>query len=174
MANFLTAFSITSKEEGGYSNRINDDGGETYKGIARRVHPEWVGWKIIDNNKPLKNGSIINSPTLDGLVEQFYRTEFWQPIHGDLIDSQKIANNIYDWFVNSGREAIIQVQTALNIIADGVVGAKTIQAINTVNENDLNNIIINHRVAFVKDLVRKKPKDAEFLKGWINRAYSFS
>jgi len=37
--------------EGGYSNDIDDAGGETYAGISRNNFPDWYGWTIIDDLK---------------------------------------------------------------------------------------------------------------------------
>jgi type VI secretion system secreted protein VgrG len=40
--NFLKAFNTTMTFEGGYANDPDDAGGETYMGISRRYHPDWV------------------------------------------------------------------------------------------------------------------------------------
>lgn len=48
MADFKTAYDITSGLEGGYVNDTNDLGQETYKGISRRFWPHWDGWQHID------------------------------------------------------------------------------------------------------------------------------
>ena len=34
----------TLKNEGGYVNHASDKGGETDKGIARKVWSQWTGW----------------------------------------------------------------------------------------------------------------------------------
>ena len=47
------------REESGYANVSGDLGGETYRGITRKNFPKWDGWKIVDENKPLKKGEII-------------------------------------------------------------------------------------------------------------------
>lgn len=36
------------EEEGGYVNDPDDQGGETYCGIARKHHPGWPGWQTVD------------------------------------------------------------------------------------------------------------------------------
>jgi lysozyme family protein len=48
MANFETAFKITDKLEGFYANHHFDNGGETYRGVARKHNKRWDGWIIID------------------------------------------------------------------------------------------------------------------------------
>ena len=51
MADFEKAFINTMGYEGGYVYDPDDAGGETYKGISRRYHPSWPGWRIIDKVK---------------------------------------------------------------------------------------------------------------------------
>lgn len=48
MAEFKPAFEQTIAHEGGYMNDPDDPGGETYKGVARKYWPKWLGWHIID------------------------------------------------------------------------------------------------------------------------------
>jgi len=48
MAEFKPAFQNTITTEGGYVNDPQDPGGETYKGIARKIYSKWSGWQTID------------------------------------------------------------------------------------------------------------------------------
>ncbi|HBF18469.1 MAG TPA: hypothetical protein DDW81_00145 [Cryomorphaceae bacterium] len=52
MADFEWAYRHTSNKEGGYVNDPSDYGRETYRGISRRWHPYWEGWKIVDEVRP--------------------------------------------------------------------------------------------------------------------------
>ena len=47
MANFNQAFKKVMSAEGGYVNDPDDPGGETYKGVARKMNPRWSGWAIV-------------------------------------------------------------------------------------------------------------------------------
>lgn len=102
MADFKTAFDITNGNEGGYSNDPNDHGGETYAGITRKNFPNWKGWTIVDSHKPIHAGSIINDISLKELTQEFYRRNFWEPLKGDEIQNQELANQVYDFAVNAG------------------------------------------------------------------------
>ncbi|MBC7912857.1 MAG: hypothetical protein H7Y07_01930, partial [Pyrinomonadaceae bacterium] len=51
MANFDLAYKITMHNEGGYANDPQDNGGETWKGVARNFCPKWAGWVIVDRIK---------------------------------------------------------------------------------------------------------------------------
>ena len=48
MANFEYAIERLFGLEGGYARHPADPGGETYRGISRRYHPEWSQWADID------------------------------------------------------------------------------------------------------------------------------
>ena len=51
---YKEAIKKTLKYEGGYVNDKDDRGGETYRGVSRRYHPNWSGWKIVDEYKQMQ------------------------------------------------------------------------------------------------------------------------
>lgn len=110
MANFEIADKLTSINEGGYANDHADRGGETWKGIARKMHPTWEGWSLIDwYKKHPKFPSVLDaSVRLKELRNKFYKTNFWDQIRGDEIEFQEIANQIYDDAVNTGVSSAIK------------------------------------------------------------------
>lgn len=166
MANFKQAYELTAINEGGYANVLGDRGGETYKGIARNMHPNWRGWAIVDKHKPLKHNVYIKSIELDNLVESFYKLNFWDKVKGDLIQDQKVANFLYDYYVHSGNRASKQVQKLVSVNIDGVIGAKSIEAIN--NTKSLFTSLYNERKSFLTSL-SKQSNQSKFLQGWLNR-----
>lgn len=109
MADFKIAYDITNENEGGYSNVADDHGGETYAGITRRNFPSWKGWGIVDLFKPLKQGQIINDAILRHFQEDFYKENFWDKINGDEIQSQELANQVYDFAVTAGVGAALKL-----------------------------------------------------------------
>lgn len=131
MAEFLTAYKKTAASEGGYANVAGDTGGETYAGISRKWFPKWPGWKMVDANKPLKHNQKIKNTELEGMVRQFYKTEFWNKVSGDLIDDQLTAERLYDFGVNAGQgKSISQIETALGLKPTGKITPALIEAIN--------------------------------------------
>ena len=48
MAEFDISFQKVLSYEGGYVNDPDDPGGETYKGIARKMNSKWDGWVLVD------------------------------------------------------------------------------------------------------------------------------
>lgn len=131
MAKFEIAYKKTGGFEGGWNHVAGDRGGETYKGIARKFHPKWEGWKIVDSKKPLKHGAIIKDEKLEKLVSDFYKKEFWDVVAGDKIEDQNIANTLYDFGVNAGYgRSIMNIQTVLNMGATGKITPELLKRIN--------------------------------------------
>lgn len=104
MANFEEAYKRTCKFEGGWVNKDGDSGKETYKGISRVANPNWSGWAIVDSYKKKSNfpKNLDSDKKLQELVKDCYKNNYWNPVWGDKIKNQKVANDIYDTAVNMG------------------------------------------------------------------------
>jgi lysozyme family protein len=176
---FNDAIKLVLSAEGGYSNLSADRGGETYKGITRKNFPSWKGWTIIDQYKPLKHNQIINLPLLDEAIKDFYYINFWLPLNLDSINP-KIAALTFDFAVNSGTKTaaralqkVTKDTTGAKIIVDGVIGKKTIDAINQAPAKKIFDALMQHRVNFYKTLVANDPSQSIFITGWLNRLSKF-
>jgi len=162
--------------EGGYSNRENDYGGETYMGLSKRWNSNWPGWAEIEKYKAASGGTIKHNakfPDLQESVKQYYRTEYWNKMKGDQINDQSVANMLADVKVNGGwaKGGIIEkVQGEVGAKVDGKWGTGTIEAINKhKDQSGLLNSIYDARKAHYDSEVLKNPKQMENYKGWINR-----
>ena len=104
MANFNPAFEKMIVDEGGYVLHTvpGDTGGMTYAGIARNPNPHWPGWNLIDNG-------AVDNPLLTGMVRKFYKVEFWDRIRGDEITNQVVAENIFNFGVNTGIKVAVKL-----------------------------------------------------------------
>ena len=123
MANYKEAISKVLKHEGGYVNDLADIGGETYKGISRKNWEVWSGWKIIDNSKSLANfpKCLYVNTLLNEYVVDFYKRNFWEPVGGDNIKDQDIANMLVDAAVLEGiKPAVKRAQRIVGIGQTGV------------------------------------------------------
>lgn len=162
MGDFLAAQPYVMQNEGGYS--IMD--GDTYRGIARRFFPNLSLWATIDSYKPLKQGELIADANLDSLISQFYKTNFWNRIQGDLITEQSVATYLYDFFVNAGGNAVKCLQTVLGITVDGGFGNDTLAALNAAG--DILPALHAARVAYYTKI--GVGSNAKYVKGWTSRA----
>lgn len=170
MANFEKHITRLLQHEGGYSNLKSDRGAETYAGITRKNHPNWQGWHVVDK-KPRKRNEII--PELQPLVIAFYKQYYWNAIQGDKICNERVAGFLFDWYVNSGNHASKAVQKIVGVTTDGIIGSKTIEAINNY-DNGLFEKLKIARIAFVKAIVANDASQTVNLNGWLNRINSFT
>lgn len=185
MTDFEKALAATLTHEGGYANVAGDKGGETYRGISRRYHPDWPGWPIIDGLKarPGFAALIKDNPVLDHEVKEFYRV-LWNDIHGDDFDSQEIAEILFDTAVNSGPTTAVRIlQQALNLLnrdgkswpeltVDGVMGAKTLWSIEQAQEDwkYVVQLMRALRVLLFIKIMTSDPGQEKFARGWLERA----
>jgi lysozyme family protein len=162
MTEFQKAYERTIENEGGYrlhSVKV-DTGGMTYAGIARNSNPQWPGWKILDAGQ---------TPPVS-MVQDFYRVGYWQAVHGDEIDSQEVADSIYDFAVNAGVSVSRKLaQVAVQVTPDGVFGPMTITAINSQDPEKFMLRFALAKIDRYRDIVAHNPEQAKFLLGWINR-----
>lgn len=184
MASLEIAEAKTLKWEGGYCNVAGDRGGETIFGIARNMHPKLSLWNIMDTyKKDFESFSKANYKELEKQclgntdfkkkMDSFYREEFWDKIKGDCIESQHVANALYDFAVNSGvSRAVKSIQEVLGVVVDGNLGNKTLEAINKQEGKALCNKLCDKRKAFF-EAIAKKGQNAKFLNGWLNRVKDF-
>jgi len=163
MAVFEKSIDISLDHEGGYVNHPNDPGGETKFGITKKRYPD------LD----IKNLSLEQA-------KKIYKRDFWDKNRlGEFFD-QDTATHFFDMVVNHNpKDAGKMLQRALNdigqnVIIDGVIGAKSIMASNSVDSDKLANAMVKRRIDFYKMLVARNPKLSVFLAGWLKRASSFS
>jgi lysozyme family protein len=74
----------------------------------------------------------------------------------------------------SGVKVIKKVQKLLGVTADGVVGAKTLAAINGHSGDALFGLIKEARKRYYENIVKKDSTQKTFLKGWLNRLEDLS
>lgn len=178
MAKFEIFYPIVLRNEGGWADKPNDSGGQTWEGISRNNYPTWSGWKIIDSYKPQANfPSILHKDgSLASLVMEFYKAAEWDVILGDEINNQSIANFLADWGTNAGASIPLKhAQEILKITADGKAGPVTIAAINDApDQAELFKELVAARLQFYDDVIAANPKDEEFKSDWVTRTNSFS
>lgn len=175
MASFDIAYNKYIKpNEGGYANVANDTGGETYAGIARNYNPVWQGWGYIDFIKRTRGTITINTmfPDIQYMVDEFYLNR-WNANRFSEISSQSVANLLFDFHVHSQSHAIKAVQQLVGVTVDGVMGTKTITAINSADPAQLHDQLKEYRIRFLNSLIQNDPTQADFFEGWMARIARF-
>lgn len=162
MAEFVPAFERMIGNEGGYvlHTVAGDRGGMTYAGIARKSWPNWTGWNALDNGE---------RPPAEK-VRRFYQAYFWTPVAGSGIASQRVAQTLFDFGVNAGvKTAVILAQTVAGSTPDGIMGAKTLAAINGMDEDRFIMAYALAKLARYAQIVTRDRSQQKFLLGWVNR-----
>lgn len=175
MAKFEIAIPHVLAWEGGYVNHPADPGGETNRGITDRLDGKIDGRVDVD-------GDLLPDVDIKALTEEqakdIYKRVFWDRMRGDEIDSQAIANILFDGYVNMGSQAIKILQRVIMVRDDGKVGPMTIKTLNELTNDGYSEATVYHayrdeRERFYHKLAERKPEMKVFLKGWLRRIQSF-
>ena len=145
---FDEAFERLLGHEGGYVNNPRDPGGETKYGISKRSYP----------------GEDIAGLTLDR-AKAIYAHDYWGPAGcGAVPDAARF--DLFDMAVNSGVSAAVKtLQRAVGETDDGIVGAHTLQAIQSMPAPRLIARFNGERLEFMAGL----PTWPAFGRGWARR-----
>lgn len=157
MADFNKAIGKTLAREGGsrFTDDPSDRGGATKYGISQRSYP----------NLDIRN-------LTEQQAREIYKRDFWDRIRGDEVSSQPVAENIFDTCVNMGvRTGSRLAQLAVDIQpADGVIGSKSIEALNIMDEGLFISNFTIAKIARYAHICNQDKTQQKFLLGWLNRA----
>ena len=145
--------------EGGFANIPGDRGGATNKGVTIATYRSVFG----------KERTVEDLKTITDIEWlHIFNTLFWNRWKADQIQSQAIANLLVDWVWASGNYGIKIPQRVLGVSIDGIVGPKTLAAINGYhNQKELFAKLWHEREDFFKRIATGAQK--KFLRGWLNR-----
>jgi len=145
--------------EGNYACVSGDKGSHTNKGITIGTFRSVFG-----QGKSVQDLKNMTESQWDYIYERL----FWNKWKANDIKSQSIANLLVDWIWASGTYGIKLPQKVLGVVQDGIVGAKTLSAINNYpNERELFDKLWSEREAFFKRI--GVGTQSKFLRGWLNR-----
>lgn len=156
------------KWEGGFVNNVNDKGGATNMGVTIAT------WKAVGYDKD-EDGDIDENDIklLDEIDFKVVLKKYWDRWQADKINNQSIANILVDWVWASGKWGIVIPQRLLGVTADGIVGTRTITAVNAQNQKIFFENIFRARTEFIHNIIVNNPSQKVFERGWMNRLMDF-
>lgn len=159
---FEGAFEYTVGNEGGYTNDKFDSGGPTNWGITIADLSEFLGRAAsVDEVKNMTKFT----------AKQIYEKKYWNPLSLDRVESGAKAICIFDIGVVRGIGVPpIYAQQICGVTVDGHIGPITLSAINAMDDRTfITQFSRKTRNGFLA-IVGRRPTQARFLKGWLNRA----
>lgn len=160
MADYRKLKPFILRWEGGYVNDKDDLGGATNKGVTLATFRSVYGQDKTAND--LRNMT-------DQQWETIFKKHFWDKWRADEITDQSVANILVDWLWASGSYGIKIPQRVLGVAVDGIVGAKTIAAVNAKDGKSFFKEIRQERIDFIDRICTSRPQNKKFRKGWLNR-----
>lgn len=148
---FDQAFERLIGHEGGYVADSRDPGGETKYGISKRSYP----------------GEDIAGMTLER-AKAIYLRDFWGPAGCDAVPPA-VRFDLFDMAVNSGvRTAVRTLQKVVGETEDGILGPRTLQAVQSMPATRLVARFNGARLEFMASLSTWPA----FGRGWARRIAS--
>jgi len=199
MSEFLPAYNNSMSHEGLYSNDPRDRGGESWKGIARNMNPDWEGWAVIDEIKANTNANNLQNALradeeLETMVQAFYQANYFDEILLGQIKEQDVANEMFDTAINQGTSTSVrQLQESLNLLnnnqkyysdinEDGKTGPATLNAYSaymltanfpgrSIEQNVAILIKAMNGLQYVRyvEICENNPEQEVYFYGWVNR-----
>lgn len=159
MADFTVAIALVLAHEGGLSLDPSDPGGATKFGISQRAYPSL---------------NISGLTRADAVA--IYERDYWTHFNFGALESQAVANKIFDFGVNAGPATAIRIlQEALGcfvagpIVADGKLGSFTVQCAAQVPDEKLLPELRARCAVYHTGVAIRNPKELTDLLGWLRR-----
>ena len=144
--------------EGGFVNDPHDRGGATNKGVTIGTFRSVYGKdRTVEELKAITDEQWLH----------IFKVYYWDRWRADDISSQSVANILVDWVWLSGPATIRRVQRLLGVAVDGVVGPKTIAALNGRDPQTVFNEIKQLRQTYINSIA--VGTQARFRNGWTRR-----
>lgn len=175
MSAFLSAWSKTGREEGGYANNSNDSGGSTNWGITERI-ARAHGFEGDMRDLTRDSARLIA------------KSQYWDLMRLDDVAelSVPIAEEMFDTGFNAGQATVVKfLQRFLNVanrqkrdypdmLVDGLMGRVSVATLATyLSSRGAAGEVVALRAlnclqgAFYIELAERREKDEEFLFGWL-------
>jgi lysozyme family protein len=156
---FRQCLDLVLKHEGGYINHKDDPGGMTNLGVTKKVWEEWVGHEV--DEKAMR-------ALTPALVAPMYEMKYWRTSYCEKLP-RGLDLLVFSMAVNAGSGRSVKLlQDAIGVVADGIIGPRTMAKISEANVETLIDSFSEARRQFYRGL-KTFPV---FGKGWLSRTDS--
>ena len=150
----------TDPEETG----LPDRGGPTKGGITLNTLSSWRGHRAA--RRDLKR--LTREEALQILRRQFVECNGIARLEGSPVFAQVIDNGV----LSGPYTAVCDLQRALGVTADGIIGGITCAAVEA-QRHRISALLVRARALRIARFVQSHPKQLVFLNGWMTRILSF-
>ena len=152
------------KWEGGYANDADDKGGCTMMGVTIGTYRRYYGAnKTCADLQRISNAEWLH----------IFKNGYWGKMKADQIRNQSIAELCVDMCWVSGEIAIKKIQQVLGVTADGIVGSRTLAALNGGDQRVLFEKLWQMRAQWLVQ-ISYNGNNRKFLRGWLARLVDLS
>lgn len=149
----------------GFTKIPGDRGGATMCGVTIATFREWT-------HNPVASESDLKALKYDEWLA-ILRHVFWDRCRADLIANPSIALMMVDWcWLNGATTAIRQMQATFGLATDGIIGSKSLAALNAKPADVTFARLRTSRLRSYDKIVARSPSQMQFYKGWVNRTNS--
>lgn len=152
MSDFAEAVDLILRYEGGDVDDPRDPGGLTHYGISKRAYP----------NLDIRNLSVEQAKSI-------YFADFWLRCSCDKLP-YALALPLFDAAVNCGvYRAATFLQAALDVLADGKIGPKTLAAAERLDGEGVERVLLEMTALRCRHYALLDDIDDFYARGWYRR-----
>lgn len=141
--NFRDCLDLVLKHEGGFVNHKLDPGGMTNLGVTKRVWEEWIGHPATEKDMRELTSAI---------VAPMYEMKYWRTSYCEKLP-RGLDLLVFSMAVNAGSGRSVKLlQDAIGVVADGIIGPRTMAKINEANVETLIDKFSEARRAYYRGL----------------------
>lgn len=162
---FAVCLNFVLEREGGFTDDPVDRGGATNMGITQKEYDVWSRAQGIERR------SVANIARAEAAM--IYRQDYWDACRCSLLPDG-VDLFVFDSAVQHGvKWAIRLLQRALGVDDDGVMGQQTMSALHedmaSGRSKDLLADCAQVRHAYYTAILKARPEQEKFRRGWMNR-----
>ncbi|CAD8210099.1 unnamed protein product [Paramecium pentaurelia] len=153
--------------------KVNDSNSPQEKinyGISQNIYDKYHQEKYLKlgmKDGDIKKAKYVEELSIDEIINFYY--QLYIKNHVEKIEDPNTAYLYFDTLVNLGtKNSTLFLQKVCKTKKDGVIGRKTIQMVNSMNQKDLQNELIQERIQFLKDAINKNPQKQRYYENWIS------